>query len=75
MSLEELRKRATAAELTLIDAVVAEVKREARSEVKNEIFKYIDLSFPPSRESARDFVGQAKVWVARLDEHLALNLK
>ena len=39
MSLEDLRKRATAAELTLIDAVVAEVKREARSEVKKAVFE------------------------------------
>lgn len=75
MSLEDLRKRATAAELTLIDAVVAEVKREARSEVKKAVFEFMTKNPPIIREYGGDPDGQMRTWFARMDEHFALNLK
>ena len=50
MTLDELKKRATAAELTLIEAVTEALGPAIQNEVTERAIKFVSANLPPSRE-------------------------
>ncbi len=67
MSLDELKKRATAGELTLIEATEKAVRLEGTLEVKKKVLEYV-MRNPPERLLTDS--GTMREWFARLDKHL-----
>lgn len=70
MTFDELRKRATAAELTLIDTVIKLMDEELTAKVKQRATKFLMANHPPSREVAmfdREAMGN---WAKRFSEAL-----
>lgn len=76
-SLDDLKKRATASELTLIHEVEKLTTCDLRSDVVGHVIRFIRTNPPPTRESmmmmSSDFSSMADHvhnWVTRLNEHL-----
>lgn len=70
MNLTDLRERATAAELVLIDKVKALVKLEVRDLIITETLKFISAHNPPSREDCIFNKDAPKNWINALNKHL-----
>ena len=70
MNLEDLKKRATASELTLIEATEKALRADAVSEVRKKVLFFIQGDFPPSRDDFRMRRDAGDAWLRRLDEHL-----
>lgn len=62
MTLQELKKRATASELTLIEAVEESLYEEIVEEVKQKAFCFIEKNLPPDRETIQFSPESAKNW-------------
>lgn len=70
MNLEDLKKRATASELTLIEAVESTLRGDVVNEVRKETIKFVDRNMPPTREDYRMDGNVGVRWLAMLEKHL-----
>lgn len=73
MTLEDLKKRATASELTLIEATESAVRASLTTDMLTLLASYLHENPPPSREDFR-FGGNDvyREWFSRLSKHLNL---
>jgi len=53
MTLDELKKRATAAEIALIESVERELSPEIAKNIKNKALKFLGKNLPPDRDEYR----------------------
>lgn len=72
MTLEDLKKRATASELTLIEAVEAALRPAIIAEVRKKAFEFVNANPPPTREEMRFMrsADEALLWGDRFKEAL-----
>lgn len=70
MTLEDLKKRATASELTLIEATEAALRASLTAEMKKSVKEFIMANNPPSRDEVYRDQGAYPTWFARMDRHL-----
>lgn len=70
MTLEELKKRATAAELTLIDAAEKTLREGLELETTKRVVEFITANPPPGREDLHYDRDAGHQWMRRLREHL-----
>lgn len=70
MNTKELKSKATASELTLIEAVESAVRKELLGDVLRELFDWMDKNMPPSRDDLAFCRESGKQWATRLQENL-----
>ena len=70
MTLDELKKRATASELTLIEAVESGIAAKAYEETRKRVIEFLRKNMPPSLDCYRMDAQAGTRWLARLDQHM-----
>jgi hypothetical protein len=70
MTLDELKKRATASELTLIEATEKTLRKEVIRDVTTRLVNFIGDNPPPSREDHKFDQSAGRRWSERLAEAL-----
>ena len=70
MTLDDLKKRATASELTLIEAVEKSLRDETEPLVKRKVLEFIRTNRVPSMDDARFNNDVYPQWLSRLEKHL-----
>lgn len=69
MTLQELKARATAAELTLIERTEALLRPDVENSIRDKVLSFCNRNMPPSREEVR--MGGKELadrWLQRLDD-------
>ena len=67
MTLDDLKKRATASELTLIEAVEKAIRQEVSLETRKAVYDYI-LKNPPGYHRPEGM--EMRDWFQRMEKHL-----
>ena len=70
VNLEDLKKRATASELTLIEAVESALRKEMTMSVKVEAMNFIRANPPIIDRFENDARDRISSWLATLEKHL-----
>ena len=70
MTLKDLKDRATASELTLIEAVETTLRGEITQGTRTHLLEFCGANPPPDPRDPRYHRTDAEAWVARLDKHL-----
>ena len=70
MSLEDLKKRATASELTLIEAVEKSLRADVIVEVKRRLSEFVSKNPPMIRESSINPASELRDCGTRLEKYL-----
>lgn len=69
MTIEDLKKRATASEITLIEMVEASLQKEIYQKTLDSFFEFCNANPPlfDTRENPRESMNR---WVVRLNSHM-----
>lgn len=72
MKLADLKQKATASELTLIDAVETALREEVARDLKKRLGEFLLKNPPPDREIMRFQPDMMRDWSTHLNKHLGL---
>jgi hypothetical protein len=72
-TIQDLRSKATAAELVLIERVTELVVADAVQKVKHAVLKFINANPPPSGEDCAFDRGRGERWFAALSKEVGVS--
>ncbi len=71
MTLQELKNKATAAELCLIDRVEGLIVTEIEKRVTAKVLSFMRANPPPSRDDVRFEPDIIKRWLTAIEKHMS----
>lgn len=72
MTLDELKARATASEITLIEATEAATREKVAAETRRSVIAFCRKNAPPNSEYLRYQPDAAQNWLGKLEKHLEI---